>query len=95
MIFHKIWIVNCSLSLAVVGVCIVGDMSLGMSHRSQLFRAYADNLSHALIGLLSCCIVIAENSNNFYVAVICLIISSLIDIDHFLAAKSFRLSVKI
>lgn len=95
MIFHKIWIINCGLSLAVVVTCIVGDKCLGMTHKPQLFRAITDNLAHALIGLFSCGIAIAENADNFYLAVICLIISSLIDVDHFISAKSLRLVVNV
>lgn len=95
MIFHKIWIINFGLTLAVIVTCIVGDKCLTMTHKPQLFRAITDNLAHALIGLFSCLIVIAENADNFYLALICLILSSLIDIDHFISAKSLRLAVNV
>lgn len=93
MIFHKIWIINFVLSACVLITCMVGDKCMRMANKPQLFRAVADNISHALIGLFSCAIVVAENSDNFYLAVICLIISSLIDADHFISAKSFKLAV--
>lgn len=95
MIFHKIWITNSGLSLTVIIICIIGDECLGMTHKPQIFRAITDNIAHALIGLLSCGIVIAENVDNFYIAIICLIISSLIDVDHFISARSLRLVVNL
>ena len=87
MILHKIWIINCGLSLFVVVTCLIGDKFLKMSEKPQIFRAVFDNLAHGLIGFGSYLIIIAENPDNFYIALICLIISSLIDVDHFIAGN--------
>lgn len=93
MIFHKNWIINCVLSAATLATCLIGDKLLAKINSFHLFRALADNLAHGLIGMLSLGIIVAEHKENIYLACVCFILSSLIDVDHFIAAKSLKLSV--
>lgn len=79
--------------MAVLLTSLTGDKLLEKINSSHLFRALADNLAHGLIGLFSAAVVVAENKDNIYLAFICFILSSLIDVDHFIAARSLKLSV--
>lgn len=92
MIIHKNWVINLTLSTAIIATCIVGDKKLHAANERQVIRAIFDNAAHGLIGLFACAIAFMDNWDKMYMAVICMIISSAIDLDHFIAAKSFRLS---
>lgn len=94
MAFYKIWIINVSLVISIIVTCLIGDSCL-QSKKSQLIRALFDNISHGLIGLFSFGILIAENlENNIILAFLCLVLSCFIDFDHFIQARSFKLSVR-
>lgn len=83
-------------------ICIIGDYyvfdtnslinlvnkRLGFSER--LIRALMDNGCHSLIGALSWFIITYPNTN-FLEFILSGFLSSIIDIDHFLSAKSFSL----
>ena len=93
MIIHKNWVINVTLSAVIVATCYVGDKKLHAVNEKQIVRAIFDNLTHGLVGLFTCAIAFMDNWDKMYMAVICMVISSAIDLDHFIAAKSFRLSV--
>lgn len=93
MIVHKSWIVNSLLSLAIAVTCLVGDNRL-KSATNPLIKAAIDNATHGLIGLLSALIVISVQADKIHLAVVCMAMSSLIDADHFIAARSLKLSVR-
>jgi hypothetical protein len=59
--------------------------------KQGLIRALMDNLSHMFIGVLSWLIISYPkiNTNEIILAAFC---SSIIDIDHFIAARSFKLN---
>ena len=93
MNIHKNWVINLTLSAAIIGTCVVGDKKLHAINERQIVRAIFDNVTHGLVGLFACAIAFMDNWDKMYMALICMIISSAIDLDHFIAAKSFRLSV--
>lgn len=93
MIIQKNWVINLSLSTAIVVTCLIGDKRLHSIKQTPLIRAVADNMTHGLIGLFTSAIVFIESWDKIYFAVVCMILSSAIDVDHFIAAKSLRLSV--
>lgn len=62
-------------------------------------RAILDNVTHATIGFLSAIILISETNHRIiqtercFLIVVNVLVSSLIDVDHFIVAKSWKLSV--
>lgn len=93
MIVHKSWIVNSLLSLAIAVTCVVGDNRLKATTKPVVKAAF-DNVTHGIVGLLSALIVTGAQADKLYLAVGCMMMSSLIDADHFIAAKSLKLSVR-
>ena len=88
------------LEILLVGVCLVGDQLL-TDLEDGLLKALSDNITHILIGVLSWFIIIynvktvlSENlQTSLAQCVAAAAISSLIDIDHFIMAKSIHLEV--
>lgn len=82
-------------------VCTIGDCLVELSWNSCLRKAICDNITHAIVGLLSAlhfiCLLNGHVAANEKLRLICggFLLSSLIDIDHFIEARSFRLSVAI
>lgn len=85
------------LLLIIIGDYFIFDSAIfitrlgstfGLSHR--LLRALMDNSSHLLVGVLSWCII-AFPKLKFYEVLAVGFFSSIIDIDHFISAKSFQL----
>ena len=93
MIVHKNWVINSALSSVIAVACVVGDKKV-QSMSEPFTKALIDNSTHAIIGLLSAIIVLIDQWDSIYFAVVCMMVSSFIDLDHFLAAKSYKLSVK-
>lgn len=81
------------MSLAIAVTCVVGDNRLKASIKPVIKAAF-DNVTHGIVGLLSASIVIGAQADKLYLAVACMMISSLIDADHFIAARSLKLSVR-
>jgi hypothetical protein len=96
---------NCLLlfaELALILMCTVGDyyifdsLSLintlgglfGVSER--LARAFLDNSVHSLVGVVSWFIITYPKSNLYELA-LCGFLASIIDLDHFISAKSLNL----
>lgn len=96
MIAHKNWIINLTMSSLIAVTCVVGDGKL-QAIAGPLKRAIVDNSTHGLIGFFSALIVLIDQldgeTEKLYLAVVCMMMSSLIDIDHFIAAKSVKLAV--
>lgn len=90
-----------SLFLSVIngGVCILGDYLVDINHGSQMAKAIFDNITHATIGFLSAIILILQTnhriirSERYLLIAVSVLLSSLIDIDHFIIARSMKLSV--
>ncbi|XP_022914262.2 transmembrane protein 267, partial [Onthophagus taurus] len=76
-------------------VSIFGDV-LAEQSQKELHKAFFDNATHAVVGGLSWLIVCVNqrSRSSFYTlleVVVCTCIASLIDVDHFIVAKSFNL----
>lgn len=93
MIANKNWIVNVVLSVMTVITCWLGDLKLRRPGE-PLSKAICDSSAHGLVGFFTAAIILTERSDKLLLAVGCLIISSLIDVDHFIAARSLKLSVR-
>lgn len=93
MIVHKSWIVNSALSAVIAVTCVVGDIKL-QTTKGQLAKSICDNSTHALVGFFSAIIILTDHLDQYYLAVACLMMSSMIDADHLIAARSLKLSVR-
>lgn len=76
----------------IIFVAFFGDNLLKL-YDNYILRAFIDSCTHGLIGLLSWIIVTLHRGSHYnkYEVILCGILSSLIDLDHFFKAKSLRL----
>lgn len=74
--------------------CAVGDRTLKNVTLQPITKAMLDNMIHGLIGLFSGIIVLTDHLDKIYLAIACMMMSSIIDADHFIAARSFKLAVR-
>lgn len=97
--FYKFGSSRFLLTILLGGICITGDLLVELSSHSKLLKAICDNITHACVGFVTTLIILFElekrisSTEKFWMLFICLIISSLIDIDHFIAARSWKLTV--
>ncbi|CAG2053525.1 unnamed protein product, partial [Timema podura] len=74
---------------------VTGDKILSLDRLNSLQRAFVDSCTHGLIGLLTWLVVALPSKHplisKIYEVFLCGFLSSLIDFDHFIAAKSFHL----
>lgn len=83
--------------LLLLVICITGDKLGDVVHKPPLLRAVIDNITHALIGGLVTEIIVRDYKDqldrNEQIALIAVgfVLSSWIDFDHFIEAKSFHL----
>jgi len=85
------------LEMLLFTVCTVGDQGHYISD-NLLFRAAVDNITHGLVGFISWALVIRLTSFNVAQILqcsVCMVLAMAVDVDHFLAAKSFKLQVKM
>ena len=90
------------LEILIVCICLLGDQLL-IVLEDGLLKALSDNITHILISVFSWFIIIynlktplTENMKTSFVqCVAAASIASLIDIDHFIMAKSIHLEVKV
>lgn len=79
----------------------MGDYIENVYAHSLLWKAICDNLTHATVGFFSAIVIILKTDHRIVgmerigLVVLSVLVSSLIDIDHFVAAKSLKLSVLI
>ncbi|XP_075227402.1 transmembrane protein 267 isoform X1 [Lycorma delicatula] len=87
-----IGVFDLTLIIGTILTAIIGDYLLKKFVR-DLIRGIIDSTTHGIIGLLSWFIVTLHIRNRYskYEIFCCGIFASLIDIDHFIKAKSFRL----
>lgn len=92
-------ILSVLLSLSIGFTAIVGDHIVFNSKYSNsfLFRALIDNFVHASIGTVSALLFFLKMDITrqacVYNVLLCTIVSSLIDLDHFIVAKSVYFKV--
>ncbi|XP_017780185.1 PREDICTED: transmembrane protein C5orf28 homolog [Nicrophorus vespilloides] len=84
------------LMLFIVFTAVAGDYLVSRS-RLQMIKAFFDNITHAIIGALSWYTVCSQYKNRSSTSTLCEVLmctfaSSVVDIDHFLAAGSLSLS---
>lgn len=90
--------VNFLLSLGVCVSCLIGDKLVELS-RLPILKAICDNLTHGVVGLLSAILLVInikeklQHKESCGLVTLCLLISCVIDVDHFIAAKSMQLVV--
>lgn len=83
------------LTILLVLIATVGDYIVVHSS-AELYKALFDNATHALVGGI-CWLIVAINHKQtqsayaIYEVFLCTMIASLIDLDHFVAAKSLNL----
>ncbi|RVE47646.1 hypothetical protein evm_007743 [Chilo suppressalis] len=89
--------INAVLTLGLFFTAVLGDYVVFRSNyiTSQVIRAIVDNLVHATIGCLSALIFFNHDLNMtrhacLYNVTFCTLLSSLIDIDHFMVARSLH-----
>lgn len=78
---------------------IIGD-SLVSHSNLDVYKAIFDNSTHSIIGGLTWFIITLQLKNKsasfrIFEIFLCALIASVIDLDHFLMAKSFHLKVKL
>lgn len=86
------------LTALLLMVTVCGDLIVFKSKysESQIYRAYTDSLTHASIGCISAIIFFTYDINirrptSIYNVIICTVLSSFIDVDHFFMARSFNI----
>lgn len=79
------------------GICYGLDaFFLSVQQQSIYVRAVIDNCAHGVIAFISWCVASGLRTRKDLVdAILCGLIACSIDFDHFIAAKSFRLQVRI
>lgn len=79
----------------LVSICYGFDVIfLSVQDRFYL-RAAVDNTAHGIIALVSWCIISGiQTQKDIIDAIVCGIIACVIDVDHFIAARSFKLQVR-
>lgn len=95
------YLISNALALTALngGICILGDYLVDVNQESQIRKAICDNVTHAMVGFFCAIVLILEINQRIGgyerigLIVISVLVSSLIDIDHFLVARSMRLSV--
>jgi hypothetical protein len=85
-----------SLPYALLPIfCVFFDEALKISwiNSSDILRALFDNSGHGTIAFLSWLAVAGINNRGFAESVLCGVMASAIDLDHFVMAKSYTLKV--
>lgn len=84
------------LSSLIGMISMIGDVGLKCG-KTHLKCALFDNLTHACVGGLSWTLILNLSrktlSNYFPDVILCFTLSSLVDVDHFIMARSWRLDV--
>lgn len=88
-----------SLTILLAVACIIGDWLVELYSSSPIAKAIFDNATHACVGLLTAPLLFIQlerrvsSAEKNAVTIICGLVSSLIDVDHFIAARSLKLTV--
>ncbi|KAK7497776.1 hypothetical protein BaRGS_00010910 [Batillaria attramentaria] len=81
-------------SLLLAATSLIGDkLATRLSQADLLWRALQDSITHGVVGMLSWAVVETPGLEacKWMSCVVCGILASAIDVDHFLAAKSLQL----
>lgn len=90
-------LIKAILTLCIAASAIIGDVLVDYSD-IKIVKALVDNCTHAIIGGFTWTLIQTYRKNDIYTNAfleifICTAASSLIDVDHFIVARSFRLEV--
>lgn len=96
--FINLAVLHAFVTGTIVLTCLGGDklVTLAWMQTSDPCRVVADSATHCIVALLSWTIVVniqVQKSTFLAEAVLCGFLASMIDLDHFWLAKSFRLKV--
>lgn len=98
MLKNKMKYLKVILSIVIICAAYFGDYVVFKSRYSNsfIFRAFSDSLVHGSLGCLSALIFFSHENNlsleaYLFNVIFCTAISCLIDIDHFIVAKSLNL----
>ena len=83
-------------SFALVLVCLLGDhLCSALSQAELLWRAMADSATHGAVGVMSWAVVVMPGLSpaRWMHCALCGVLASIIDVDHFLQARSLQLKV--
>lgn len=88
------FLIKGALTTAIGVCCVIGDQ--GLKHgKTALMRAFFDNFTHATVGGLTWTLILILCRKslvpNFSGIIQCFLLSSFIDFDHFLTARSWKL----
>lgn len=93
------WYLRIVLNVLLAIVEIIGDKILAVEELSITFRAIFDSCVHGTIAALSWSLVVNYHTdtfrNNCFQILVCGIFGTLIDVDHFIEARSLYLKVSI
>lgn len=89
------------LALPVIlgATCLLGDTVVDIVKQYDLLRSLCDNLTHAIIGALSALILLIKFQDRLLpdeqklLVIFGFTAAALVDVDHFIEARSFRLKV--
>lgn len=89
------------LALPVIlgATCLLGDTVVDIVKQYDLLRSLCDNLTHAIIGALSALILVIKFQDRLFpdeqklLVIFGFTAAALVDVDHFIEARSFRLKV--
>ena len=83
-------------SFALAMVCLLGDqLCSAVSQAELLWRALADSATHGAVGAMSWAVVVMPGLSpaRWMQCVLCGVLASVLDVDHFLQARSLQLKV--
>ncbi|XP_012278053.1 transmembrane protein 267 [Orussus abietinus] len=95
MFFSRRDVILRVLLTSSISICsYVGDQIL-KNGKNQALRAISDNLTHAIVGGLSWSLIVILSkkslSQNIFRILSCFLVSSFVDLDHFIVARSWKL----
>lgn len=89
------------LALPVIlgATCLLGDIIVDIVKQYELLRSLCDSLTHAIVGALSALVLVLKFHDRLppdeqkLLVIFGFTAAALVDIDHFIEARSFRLKV--
>lgn len=99
MLVNLLSFLKCLLTIGLGIVCIIGDALVKANQDKPLLKAVCDNMTHGIVGLLSYSLVVLSFKTRIStieqlgLLAASFVFSCVIDIDHFIMAKSWRLQV--
>lgn len=100
MPFHLMVYIRVVLTTLVTITCLLGDNFVELTDHPVL-RALVDNGTHAVIGAITGIAFVIQfydkmtNCLGWCLILLCFLTSSLIDLDHFIQARSWNLEVSV